>query len=438
MTTHPLPAELEEQLQAHRRWLDSRGSAGHRLSLPQADLHELDLSNYMLSFASLRDCNLSEANLCESWLAATDLTGSQLQGALLSYAHAEGVCFDQAILDEANLAKADCFRARLRQARLRHLRGVRVNLRNADLQAADLSYADLQRAILSSACLEAANLRGANLRWATLSGANLRGANLQQALLTGALLTCADLTGARLGSASLLGARDLDTVQADWIDISEDDGPPQLLYGEQARRWLLSATILRPSVTAGALLQQAGFSQEEISSLLQADWHTGLAPLFLLLNRLKAALQYGTDWLGLSPQQLYQLHAQIRAASSYTNPSAPRLQTLVRLKGLLAQALLGSLVAFCQPVTHPHYGPAILDLVLPKALIMVSLDRTIPTEELAIYHHQASSSQRVILYAPHFPARLVHYLSLDYVADYFAVVQSPEDLFHYLHVHHLS
>ncbi|MBX5449928.1 hypothetical protein [Thermogemmatispora sp.] len=51
MTTHPLPADLEEQLQAHERWLNSDGSAGHRLRLPQADLHELDLSNRLLSFA---------------------------------------------------------------------------------------------------------------------------------------------------------------------------------------------------------------------------------------------------------------------------------------------------------------------------------------------------------------------------------------------------
>ncbi|WP_297162041.1 pentapeptide repeat-containing protein [Thermogemmatispora sp.] len=68
----------------------------------------------------------------------------------------------------------------------------------------------------------------------------MRQARLEAANLSGARLKNANLTGARLRQARLQGAQGLETVRVAWIDLGED-GQPQLLHAEEARRWLLTA-----------------------------------------------------------------------------------------------------------------------------------------------------------------------------------------------------
>ncbi len=94
--------ELDEILQAHKKWLESDGKEGLR-------------------------ANLCGANLCDA-----DLCGADLRG--------------------ANLRDADLCNADLRNADLRHanLRG--ANLRDADLRDADLRDADMDYAVLPLWC----------------------------------------------------------------------------------------------------------------------------------------------------------------------------------------------------------------------------------------------------------------------------------------------
>ena len=96
--------ELNEILQLHERWLQSKGG----------------------KYADLTGANLREANLTEADLRWVDLIGANLT--------------------EANLYEA--------------------NLREANLTEANLTEADLRRADLTGADLRGANLHGANLRWA--------------------------------------------------------------------------------------------------------------------------------------------------------------------------------------------------------------------------------------------------------------------------------
>ena len=112
------PADLDEILQQHKRWLNSNEKSG-----PGADLW----------FADLHGANLRGA----------DLSNASLLGADLSGAH----------LDEANLSGADLRGVSLIEASL-----IGANLRDADLNGTDLRGADLVGAQLYRAFFEPKSL----------------------------------------------------------------------------------------------------------------------------------------------------------------------------------------------------------------------------------------------------------------------------------------
>ena len=89
------------------------------------------------------------------------------------------------------------------------LRG--AGLRDAGLRGADLRDADLRGADLSDADLSAADLRDADLRGADLSDADLRGADLS-----------AHLSGADLSGADLRGADRWDSVQSEYVAVTDE------------------------------------------------------------------------------------------------------------------------------------------------------------------------------------------------------------------------
>ena len=134
---------LEEVLNAHKRWLDTpKGwSKEDRADLSGVDLKEVDLTG-----AYLGGAYLSGADLSSACLRGADLRGAYLSGAYL----------DRADFSGADLSGADLSRAHISEACLRG-----VDLTNADLRKADLSEADLDEACLSRADLRGAYLRGA-------------------------------------------------------------------------------------------------------------------------------------------------------------------------------------------------------------------------------------------------------------------------------------
>ena len=110
------PEELENILEAHRKWVESEGKEGERANLGWA--------------------NLQVAYLFEANLEGADLRGANLEGADLA-----GANLQKAALRGANLQKAALFGANLQAA----------NLGWANLQAANLGWADLQEAYLGGA-----------------------------------------------------------------------------------------------------------------------------------------------------------------------------------------------------------------------------------------------------------------------------------------------
>jgi uncharacterized protein YjbI with pentapeptide repeats len=114
--------ELDELLELHQEWVDSKGSLGSRLELTHADFE------------------------------AADLTGANLQGAILNGANFHG----------AELLLADLRGASLVQANLQE-----TNLLGADLRGANLEGASL----VGAAGLHTNQLAGASLLWTILPAA---------------------------------------------------------------------------------------------------------------------------------------------------------------------------------------------------------------------------------------------------------------------------
>lgn len=115
-----------QQVELHRLYAETGGSAGARL-----DWREMDLHNTVLFKVDLRGADLSRTDLSEADLSLADLRNTYMRCANLQHAKLRG-----------------------------------ANMRNTDLHGADLSGADLN----------GADLRGTDLNGADLSGADLRGA----------------------------------------------------------------------------------------------------------------------------------------------------------------------------------------------------------------------------------------------------------------------
>jgi uncharacterized protein YjbI with pentapeptide repeats len=190
------PGRLQEILEAHERWIRSRGRDGKRAELFEADLGR----------TNLRLAVLTEANLRGADLERVLLEGARLQGADLQRASLRGADLQRTALHRANLQGADLFEANLAAAELYEANLQAVNFLTANLQQADLQRANLQRAFLKEANLQGADLQGANLQGVNMQGANLQGADLQRVVLRDANLSEADLRGANLQGAELQGS----------------------------------------------------------------------------------------------------------------------------------------------------------------------------------------------------------------------------------------
>ena len=85
--------QLNEVLEAHRKWIDSERKEGekailsgvvlHKAYLFEARLAHADLSSAKLEKANLAWANLQNANLLQACLAGSDLFAANLQGANL-------------------------------------------------------------------------------------------------------------------------------------------------------------------------------------------------------------------------------------------------------------------------------------------------------------------------------------------------------------------
>lgn len=181
--------ELEETLQAHRRWLESSGKEGR-----QADLSQTNLKGRYLS----------EANLFNANLLGSDFTGANLTHIRLEEANLASAILIQASLYQANLIRSNLVGSDLAKAVLSGANCQDADLAGANLQQANLSTSDLSGVHLRDANLEGADLTEAKLHDAQLLRTNLRNADLQDAdLATAKCLMSSQLAGSNVSGAKL-------------------------------------------------------------------------------------------------------------------------------------------------------------------------------------------------------------------------------------------
>jgi uncharacterized protein YjbI with pentapeptide repeats len=93
---------FEEKLAAHKEWVESRGAAGRKADLAEADLEHTDLISVDLRCADLQGANMKNADLLladlrDACLVRTNLEESCLVGANLEGANLEGATLDGAM-----------------------------------------------------------------------------------------------------------------------------------------------------------------------------------------------------------------------------------------------------------------------------------------------------------------------------------------------------
>ncbi|WP_337022496.1 MULTISPECIES: pentapeptide repeat-containing protein [unclassified Pantoea] len=118
---------LNLHLEAHRRWLTSKGAEGERLILQGVNLSQVNLRGAQLERASITgsdffNTDLSHANLRGASLHRCDFRKTILRGAQLSGASLRGALFSLTDLSYTDMRGADLFSTDLRGACLRSAR----------------------------------------------------------------------------------------------------------------------------------------------------------------------------------------------------------------------------------------------------------------------------------------------------------------------------
>ncbi|KPA14459.1 Toll-Interleukin receptor domain protein [Candidatus Magnetomorum sp. HK-1] len=131
--------EINEILEKHRIWIESKKEKGEQAIFINADLRKFDFSNVALPEANFQEANLQEANF----------QNANLQKATFREAHLYSVNFKNANLEEADLTEA-------------YLHD--TNMQNTNLQSANLERAMLNESFLIHTKLAKTKLTGAILK----------------------------------------------------------------------------------------------------------------------------------------------------------------------------------------------------------------------------------------------------------------------------------
>jgi len=239
---NPAAEFVSQAIEAHTRWLESKGKEGSELNLEWADLRELDidlrsrkLDKCHFKHSDLRGLDLTGASLVNADLTAANLEGTTLAGADLHNAtlinvRVAGADFSGCTWDRADFTNASGEDAHFDGCRIDRKPAERngpmfqsselpaVTLRSADLSGARFQNAKMPGAVaedavfdhvqmegigLDSAILKRASFRGANLHGAKLERANCERATFANAILKQAHVSEADFTRATFQKANL-------------------------------------------------------------------------------------------------------------------------------------------------------------------------------------------------------------------------------------------
>ncbi len=157
------PDELQEILQKHKIWFESRGKEGERAELSKADLHQKDLSFQNLAGANLRDADFSQASMRGINFKKATLAGTNFSKAGATFADFSGADLRGAKMHGANLSFS--------------------NFNDTNLRFADFLLAYMRGTQLEQACLAYANFTGAAMLGVNFHGADFDNVNLARTIL---------------------------------------------------------------------------------------------------------------------------------------------------------------------------------------------------------------------------------------------------------------
>jgi len=222
-------AELSRLLEAHERWLESRGREGRRLSVDMKRIHCDQLQGRDLTMASFRRCDLTDATFSDSKLTLANLAYSTLTAAQFERANLSGADMRKTNLNKANFTDAIMNRAQVKGS----VQGRPTNLTKARGAEAIFKVAETDQAILFGA-----DLRGAMLNIKFLGGANKSGALLPESVLrrsaapapTGTRTNGSDSVPMASGGTSANGRTSGGQAPVSWASPRRTDGSSE-------RRW---------------------------------------------------------------------------------------------------------------------------------------------------------------------------------------------------------
>lgn len=118
------------------------------------------------------------------------------------------------------------------------------NLRYSSFEGASLRHSIIVKSELDHVIFVKANLCACNLFRTTFIGTDFQQANLTSVNFSSSLLKDVDFSNAIVdkcifSGVKLSGAKGLETVKLEWIDIGQSN-QPQKIYGSEAVKWLLS------------------------------------------------------------------------------------------------------------------------------------------------------------------------------------------------------
>jgi len=206
--------DIDALFAQHRLWMDTHGGKGTQFVFREAKIEDLFLHDQMLTQLVILESDLKNAGFAD---------------VNLDYANFGGTNFDAARFERVAMVKSDVYEASFCGALLKDVNAFRTDFVNC-------------------------NFSDAHLNNVIFSNGSLRESNLQRARIV----------GCNFWKTSLIGVKGLEDASVEWIDIGPPqlphrNGAPQILAGEQARRWLIAESI-RQQEQMEALVKNAGTS----------------------------------------------------------------------------------------------------------------------------------------------------------------------------------
>jgi len=159
---------ISYKFELHKKWVETIGKEGEKLSLDEVDLRSFDLSEKLLEQAYLTDCIFDNLNLknidfhtsvlCSSTYINANLNECDFYKSNLSYTD-----FSNSIMESVRFSKSDCSEAIFRNADFTECKLINVcfyltDFSNARLNDVDISGATFEETLLKGVILK--NIKG--------------------------------------------------------------------------------------------------------------------------------------------------------------------------------------------------------------------------------------------------------------------------------------